>query len=341
MTGIKTWGLCMATALLMMIISPHTVYALTCKASNSVVSETVNVGSIIKASSSEIKANQKIWVSSAINATFTCTDTDSHPQGEMAFFWLDPKDQARTLPAFISIGITYNGIDYPLVKGQKVQLGPATVCNKVKETCLSPATPQTFSLEYQVYIKATGSTIPIGGVIQDNLNLSLFQVDGEGGLRGGDTNFNLFITGLSKINLMACVPTVTISPNTLDFGTMSSHNASPGHIERKRQFNVVYGLQIKGSGVICGTENLLTTFSTPNPLQDKTIILPATDSGFGIILSDNTSLDPPIEMNAPKVMSITAGNIINKTYTAGVMWLSNQPKTGDFSATATITVTFQ
>ena len=205
-------------ALFVMLTASQDVYALTCQASNSVISETVNVGKIIKASSSEIKANQKIWVSSAIKSTFTCKDTDNHPQGEMAFFWLDPKTQASTIPSFISIGVTYNGVDYPLVNGQKVQLGPATICNKVDGVCSSPAIPQTFNLEYQVYIKATGTTVPAGGAIKDNLNLSLFQVDGEGRGRGGDTNYNLFITGLSQINLMACLPTVAISPSLLDFG---------------------------------------------------------------------------------------------------------------------------
>lgn len=340
MKGYQFLGRCL-TALLIMMIMPQTVYALTCEASNSAVSETVNIGQVIKASSSEIKANQKIWVSSVINATFTCRDTDSHPQGEMAYFWLDPKKQAGTIPSFISIGVTYNGIDYPLENGKKVELGPATICNRVAGKCVSPATPQTFNLDYQVYIKATGEAVPAGGVIKDSLNLSLFQVDGEGGLRGGDTNFNLFITGLSKINLMACVPTIAITPDKIDFGSMTSFNASPGRVEKKLGFNIAYGLQIKGTGVTCTTENLLATFSTTNQLQDKTIILPASDSGFGIILSNNVTLEPRIEMNAPQVVTVTAGNTINKAYTAGVLWLSTKPKTGNFSATATVTVTFQ
>lgn len=75
--------------------------ALTCKTTSSTISEVVNIESIIKVSSSELIANKKIWVSSPITATFSCEDTDNFPNGESAYFWLDPENKASSLPDFI------------------------------------------------------------------------------------------------------------------------------------------------------------------------------------------------------------------------------------------------
>ncbi|HBT3509175.1 TPA: fimbrial protein, partial [Klebsiella pneumoniae] len=96
------------------MLSAFPAQALTCKTTSSTISEVVNIESIIKVSSSELIANKKIWVSSPITATFSCEDTDNFPNGESAYFWLDPENKASSLPDFIQVGITYNGIDYLL-----------------------------------------------------------------------------------------------------------------------------------------------------------------------------------------------------------------------------------
>ena len=155
------------------MLSAFPAQALTCKTTSSKISEVVNIESIIK----------EIWVSSPITATFSCEDTDNFPNGESAYFWLDPENKASSLPDFIQVGITYNGIDYLLQNKKSVEIGPATLCDKSGNTCKSPAIGQTFSLVYQVYIISTGRRVTGEGKIDDNLKLSLFQVDGQGGLR--------------------------------------------------------------------------------------------------------------------------------------------------------------
>lgn len=317
--------------------------ALTCKTTSSAISEVVDIEKILKVSSSELIANKKIWVSSPITATFTCEDTDNYPDGESAYFWLDPENKASSLPNFIQIGITYNGVDYLLQNKTSVEIGPATLCNKSGDTCQSPALSQTFSLVYQVYIVSTGRSVTGNGKIADNLKLSLFQVDGKLGLRNGTAgaNYNLFITGLNRITTMACVPTVTISPGEIDFGNIPAGNARPGYYEKTRPFTVKYGLVKQGSGTNCATEALLATFSSTNTVQESAIILPRPDSGFGIVISPNANMLPRIEMNTPIRFTLATGSTLSSTYTAGLLWLSRTPKLGTFSATARITVTFE
>ena len=207
------------------MLSAFPAQALTCKTTSSTISEVVNIESIIKVSSSELIANKKIWVSSPITATFSCEDTDNFPNGESAYFWLDPENKASSLPDFIQVGITYNGIDYLLQNKKSVEIGPATLCDKSGNTCKSPAIGQTFSLVYQVYIISTGRRVTGEGKIDDNLKLSLFQVDGQGGLRNGTAgaNYNLFITGLNQAKLTLAI----FLPVTPDRATMKKHAPLP------------------------------------------------------------------------------------------------------------------
>ncbi|HFZ8994127.1 TPA: fimbrial protein [Citrobacter freundii] len=327
----------------LVLLSSFSVQAITCKTESTNLEQIVDIEKIIKVSSSEMNANTKIWVSSPIHAVTVCTDTNGKPDGEDVFFYLDPQKKAGNLPSFLKMGITYNGVDYPMVNGNKVLIGPGTICNRVNGNCVSPATEQTLDLTYQVYIMATGQPIINDGKIANNLSFPLFQIDGVGGIKTGTlpTNYTLTITGLNKILTMACVPAVNISPTEVDFGYLSARNAQPGVIDKVRTFNVAYSLKSDGAGQVCNEENMLATFSTTNRLQGDTIILPSPDSGFGIILSENVSMEPRIAMNDPIKFTLKTEVPAIKTYSAGFLWTSNNPKLGPFSATATITLTFE
>ncbi len=321
--------------------------ALTCKAAGG-VSETVAIDSVLKASIGEFGFNKKIWVSSPITATFTCSDTDSHPAGESAYLWLDPKDEVKNVHNSLEIGITYKNIDYKLIKGDKVEIGPGTLCRPNGQNgCLTPAAPQTFTLTYQVYIKTTGFPASSDGKVMGNINLSLFQVDGVGGLRGGsggnDGNFNLYINGLDKITFLGCTPRVTLVPDTLDFGINNIGRALPGRVEQIKPFSVLVDLTREAGGKSCDGETLLLTLSSNNPVKDGNIIMPAANSGFGFVISENSALQPLIPLNAPQTFGTigSGGEQLTHNYYAGFIWTSDSPQTGEYSATATLTVTFK
>lgn len=78
------------------------------------ISEVVNIESIIKVFSSEFIVNKKIWVFSFIIVIFSCEDIDNFLNGESVYFWLDLENKVSSLFDFIQVGIIYNGIDYLL-----------------------------------------------------------------------------------------------------------------------------------------------------------------------------------------------------------------------------------
>lgn len=322
-----------------------TVMALTCKAQGS-VSQYVAIDSVIKASVGDFGTNTKIWVSAPITATFTCSDTDNFPKGESAFLWLDPKDAVKNVHNSLEIGITFRNVDYKLKKGDKIEIGPGTICTPDgKGGCTSKATSQTFSLTYQVYIKTTGLPAASTGKVMGDVSLSLFQVDGVGGLRGGtvtqDGNFNLTITGLDKITFLACTPKVLLVPDTLDFGVINAAWATPGKIEKIKPFTLQVDLTREASGKTCTGETLLMTLSSTNPVKDGVIIMPTANSGFGFILSADSLMASRIALNTPQVIGVISGDRLTHDYYAGFVWTTKAPLMGDYSATANITVTFR
>lgn len=340
-------GLIAALTLTWMLVLSYSApaLALTCKASQA-VSEYVALDSVLKASMGDFGVNKKIWVSAPITATFTCTDTDNYPRGESAYLWLDPKNSLSALHNSLEIGITYLNVDYKLVNGTKVEIGPATVCRSDgKGGCLSPAASRTFTLTYQIYIKTTGLKPASDGKVLGNLRLSLFQVDGEKGLRAGsggtDGNFNLYLSGLDKLTFMACTPKVRLVPEILDFGVINRRWAQPGHVEKVKPFSVQVELQPEAGGKSCDGETLQMTVSSYNYVQDGSIIMPEMQSGFGFILSLDSSMTPRISLNSPETFGLVSGDYLQRNYYAAFIWTSTNPTSGDYEATATITITFR
>lgn len=333
--------------LLGLTLFSSTAQALTCKALNS-VSETVAINSILKASLSDLGSNRKIWVSSPITATFTCTDTNGYPQGESAYLWLDPNNVMRNVHNSLEVGITYKNIDYKLVKGDKVEIGPGTIGRPDgKGGYLTPATPQTFTLTYQVYIKTTGLPAAQDGKVMGNVKLSLFQVDGVGGLRGitdgDDGNFNLYITGLDNITFLSCTPTIKLMPESLDFGSINRRRAYPGRIEKIQPFTVQVDLtqESDAGGKNCTNETLLMTLSSSNVVKDNEIIMPAANSGFGFIISEQNNLQSRIPLNTPQTFGVINSEQLTKNFYAGFIWTATSALVGPYSAAATVTITFK
>lgn len=331
--------------LLIMLLFTAPACALTCKASGS-VSEYVALDSVLKASVGDFGINKKIWVSPPITATFACTDTDNYAQGESAFLWLDPKNSLSALHESLEIGITYRNVDYKLVNGAKIEIGPATICRPDgKGGCLKTAQSQTFSLTYQVYIKTTGLKPASDGKVLGNINLALFQVDGVGGLRGGsggnDGNFNLYLSGLDRLTFLACTPKVWLTPDVLDFGVINGRWAQPGHIEKIKPFVVNVELVPEAGGKSCEGETLQMTISSANYVKDGQIIMPDAGSGFGFILSPASTMVPRIDLNMPETFGIISNEFIERPFYAAFIWTGSNPRLGAYEATATVTVTFR
>ena len=52
-------------------------------------------------------------------------------------------------------------------------------------------------------------------------------------------------------------------------------------------------------------------------------------------------MEPRIALNTPQTIGVISGDRLTRDYYAGFVWTTNAPLLGDYSATATFTVTFR
>lgn len=320
-------------------------FALSCKQNGS-VSQIITLDKPIKVSTANTAAGALLWRSQTFTSTFQCVDDRDYPKGENAYLYWDPKKDMRNIDKSIEVGVNYNSVDYKLTNGARKDVGPGTQCRpNGRGGCAKPAQSLSVTVTYSLYIKATGAPPPAGGKITNNGTYSVFQVDGVGGLNNVvGSNFNAYINGLGNIQFISCNPKITVVANngsTVNFGTIPRQNAVAGKIEKQVPFSVSANMSDPATGQDCKGETLQASFSSTYPVQDATTILPTSDSGFGILISQAATPNTPIKMNSPVDLGLVNGSTVEKNFMASLKWLNTNPKVGPFTASANIDVTFK
>lgn len=337
------------TGLLLLILSAAlfstSSYALTCKRTNGgdPLNQTITLDHQINVSTANLAPKTVLWRSQTFTSTFKCSDTNNFPEGENAYLWWDPSSQMSSIDKSLEVGVTYMGMDNKPAPNANSKIGPGTVCNGRPGRCTPPALPQTITISYSIYIKATGNPPPSTGIITDNGPYALFQVDGVGGLNNQpNSNFRAYVSGLGNIRFISCSPKITVSANngeTVNFGAIPARNAVVGKIEKQVPFSI--RADLTGQGQDCEKQTLIANFSTTYPTQDNQVILPEQNSGFGILLSRADSPNTWIHMNTPTELGYVNGSVVESNFLASLKWLSATPKVGKFNASANIDVTFK
>ena len=333
-----------AGLMIMLGLFSQSSHALSCK-ENGNIRQDIVLAQLIRVSTANTAAGALLWRSPTFTSTFQCTDDRNKPAGENAYLYWDPKMNLKNIHNSIEVGVNYNSIDYKLVNSARQDVGPGTRCRKQGSRCLSPAQSLSITVSYSIYIKATGAPPPAGGTITNTGAYSLFQVDGVGGLNNvADSNFNAYISGLGNIRFISCNPKITVSANNgsaVNFGSIPRQNARVGFIEKQVPFSVTADTSGPESGQDCQGQVLNASFSSTYPVQDTTTILPTSDSGFGILLSQQDTPMTFIPMNTPVEMGLVNGSSVRKNFLASLKWLNTNPKVGPFRASANIDVTFK
>ncbi|UJT83472.1 fimbrial protein [Edwardsiella piscicida] len=307
----------------------------------------IDIGRPIILSAADFTAGNLIWRSQNFTTTFTCWDNWNTGRGEHAYIYWNPKDAFGSLHRSLSVGVSINGIDYDAINLRQSGSRPSgpDLGEGTSNSGGGVARPRTVTVSYSVYIKATGITPPAGNFPALGLP-SLFQIDGVGGLDARPNgNFNAYISGLDKIQVIHCNPQISVlanNGNSIDFGTLSAAGARPGVIARQIPFSIKATLR----GGECGGQQLQASFSTLRPdVSDRSLILPDTNPGVGIFptKAGDTSATPiPLQTNVDFGGRLQdKQNEVSENFTANLKWLTNRPTAGRFHATANIDVTFK
>lgn len=337
-------------ALLFLVFS-NSCFAVTCNAANT-TSQSVVISNNINIADNQ-PAGTVVWQSGELSVTITCKDTNGQPQGEKAYIYVNPNNKFTNYlqGTGLALSIRFQNVDYGSTAGQKINLPfDATIGNDCanshgnhNRSC--KAISNTFKLTFSLVLKRTSDAItrqsPSGN------SPKIFVVDGEQGIRFVNNvaaNFGPTLTGLTQITRISCNPVVTIvgsdgHSNSVHFGKINAASARTGQYATnfKRTFNVV----VTDNTNQCSKIDFRLSFSTSNPMGNHaTLILPANDSHFGIAITPTATLSPltlgtAIDFGGP------LNAVRTKSFDALIYWITNQPKPGPFSATATATITFK
>lgn len=346
----------------LLLLSSNPVFALACKSgtnwSSASIAGTTSIPSEVLMPTANVPANTVIWRSSVESLQITCFDINHQGKAEDAYLYLDPDKTLASLPSYIDVGITINGVDYSSRSYTKVYMGQGITLPKNGANCrqiglssllYSCATPNTTTLSFSVYVKTNSIAVKPGAITTSNVPLGLFQIDGTAGLNSISKDYNYFryIGGLSNIKFVDCVPSVLVFGSstfgTVDFGKV---NVSPGNtntIIKQVPFNIFVRMTLAGSTVAnteCANKDLMINFVSSSVKNSNTILPDGrTDLGIQILPAGSTT---PVTLNKiiPFGRTDAASQVIT-AYEAALIPLVDKPAAGAFSATTILEVTFK
>ncbi|ROL81473.1 hypothetical protein BLX41_04820 [Pseudomonas protegens] len=315
--------------LLLLTALPATGYALSCKSrdGSTEIVETIGAPLAIPANAPN---GTIIWESEERTVDVVCNDDYNIKTSENIFFYVNP--EKKNIGQGIQIGIRFNNKTIVQTSGA-VSTGYQTgkICDK-SNNCENWGA--NIQLKFTVFVQKFGA-VPTSGTIQALSNYRVFQLDGREGLNTRpQSNINYVVNGLSNIRFVACEPDIKITPETLDFGSISIKAVQINKVVGSRSFTVALNRW-------CDTPYTVNARFTPSKgqiLEDK--LVPNDNPSVGISIRNLQS-----NTQAPFGKWFKLTDLKEKIHThnfeADLIWLKNNPIGGKFNAGVTMDLYYQ
>ncbi|QLL11377.1 fimbrial protein [Pseudomonas chlororaphis] len=309
-------------------------YALTCLKNGQISTEFSSIQSSIAVPNNAPK-DLVLWRSSNYAMTVTCNLEHSWDAGEDVYIYLSPTDQSMTqLGPDLEFGINLNGVDMTCSRlpGCRVKIG-------MVNSCMIFCAKFDFHLSYNFFIskkstaaQSAGKDGPLSGLSR----YDAFQIDGAGGINSSTAkNFRMTITGLDRIRYVGCLARLSVSPETVNFGKISTANVRAGSVINEKSFTV---LITKSCNSVYGVSAVMKPVG--GSVQNGDTLVPSQNSSVGIrLMRENRSVlpfDQEFELSEP-----SGDMAISKRFTAQLRWLTNNAILGAFKTGATLDIYYK
>lgn len=188
-----------------MVSITSTSFAMICKKTGGGQNwEAENIGSL--SIPSDLPVGERLWTSPVKSRVIACAP-EGGVNAEWVYFYGNPTNSS--IMKGVGMGIIYNGADLGIVSnGHKIQ---------TNVWASDQANPTRATYTFQVYLQKIGNISGSG-----SSEAAVFQLDGEGGLNGGEgSNYRYILKGLDKIKVSHCSVSID-APTVLDFGSVST-----------------------------------------------------------------------------------------------------------------------
>ncbi len=324
----RAWLRWLLLALLLAVMQPA--WALRCLTNSGATSETEPIGAVASYPT-DAPDGYVIWISPPRTTSGYCYKdlggSDNLGIVDNVYFYANPQ---RQNPAAwgLEIGIRYQGTDY---------FGAGSLPGTGVPTGFSvpPCSPSTFaagkcpripiSIPYQVVVRKKGNWVQPPSDIY-----TVFQFDGEKGLNAVNPSFQYKLSGMQSLKPTPCLVDVTVTPEPgiVRFGQVQASGNGFSPAVPRQPFSLALKKQCTIPVRVDGY------FETAGIVQNG-LLLPSSDSNFGIGIEDTSG--NAIAFNQQFTVAQMAGNVANLSVSLNaVLKALGPPKTGPFSATATI-----
>lgn len=313
-------------------------YALACKKDGSQAADTIMINTTI-AIPTVLPKDTVLWRSDNYSISMTCWQDKAIGTIESVYFYLSPRDQDLTqLGPHLELGIHLNGADLRCTQLARCRAElPIRFygCNS-GSGCRNQA--QTFPLNFNFFLSKRSQPNPgREGSLTGAVTYPAFQLDGAGGMN--DTpgnNFVMTLSGLNQLRYVACSSTLSISPKTVNFGSINTVGAQTNKVINEIPFSIT---ALKSCNSVYGLNARLTPVEATT-VDDYTLV-PNNNTSVGINLFKQSGRSA-IPFNKEFTLVERSGDqVVVSNFLAQLKWRTNTPTLGKFGATATIDVFYK
>ncbi|MHC5207668.1 MULTISPECIES: fimbrial protein [Pseudomonas] len=277
-----------------------------------------------------------LWRSDNYSISMTCWQ-DRAADSEDVYFYLSPRDSDLTqLGPDLEVGIHLDGTDLRCTQLTRCRVKLPIQFTGCKSSCKDKA--QTFSLSFNFFLsKRSLPSAGKEGALTGVPTYQAFQLDGVGGINSKpDSNFVMGLAGLNQLRYIACSSNLSISPKTVDFGSIASAAAQADKVIKEVPFSIT---ALKSCNSVYGLNAQLTPVEATT-VDDYTLV-PNNNTSVGINLFKQSGRSA-IPFNKEFTLVERSGDqVVVNNFLAQLKWRTNTPTLGKFGATATIDVFYK
>lgn len=255
------------------------------------------------------------------------------PTSFRVYFFLNPNN--TNLGPDVDVGVTLDGRDYLTSSKQKVHSYTFSANNSLPGQ-ISHNEGRSYTVSVYL-VKKSAAGLPEKDTKVSLSNFTLFRIGKEDRPIAQSLSLK---PGRLDTGVIPCQSTVSISPTTIDFGSVSSSNATAGQEIARRTFRIAEQRTCT-SPTIYGLNGMLTPTGNATLADNQGTLVPNDNSSVGISIFDQESQNPiPFQRQFTITPSVdTAGNV--REFDASLKWRTSTPKLGEFNAGAVLEVFYR
>ncbi|CAI8813497.1 fimbrial protein [Pseudomonas chlororaphis] len=329
---------CQLLSLALLLVLTQKSYALACKKNGTQATDAIMINTSIAVPNS-LPKDTVLWRSDNYSISMTCWQDNGGYGAESVYFYLSPRDPGLTqLGPDLEVGIHLNGTDLRCTQLAqcRVQLPIHFSGCYVTGGCKDKA--QTFPLNFNFFVSKRSPPRPgKEGALTAVPTYPAFQLDGVGGMNNApDSNFVMVLIGLNKLRYVACSSVLSISPKTVDFGSITSTGAQTNKMIKEVPFSIT---ATKSCNSAYGLNAVLTPVAAT--AADGYTLVPNNNTSVGISLLKQPSRTAIPFNKEFTLVEYSPDPMVVNNFLAQLKWRTNKAILGKFNATATIDVFYK